>query len=257
MAKMHELLAAESDTEVRAKKALTEAEKTFKEKPNLFLGMEKRWEMFDEKDQENAPPTEFQKMETTVEQKLEYLEGAVGPYYDALYQKDSTNQVAVADVMIDGKVVLAKIPATHLLALEKKLAELYKIYNAIPTLAPGVEWKKDEELDAWRSIHPVERFKTAKTFRHKTLYEATEHHPAQIEKWEETENVGKSVQNIWSGMLSSKEKSELLDRLSKLIAAIKKARARANATQVVKGKVSETIFKYIHHGDIQEIAKEG
>lgn len=246
MTKLHEILAVEGDTETVAKKIVAEAQDTFSKKQNLFMGRDKLWVMFDDK--EHVPPAETQKLETTVHEKLDYVGNELRRWFDAVLQKEKTNQEAVADLEVDGKVLAEGLPATFLLGLENKLKGLRSMYEAIPTLQPGVDWELDEQegKGVYRTEEPVRRFKTAKTFVHKVLYEATEHHPAQIERWEEQQNVGESQETFTCGMLTSADKQLILNRLETLLRATKRARMRANNIDVVKVKIGKAIVDYLH-----------
>jgi len=252
MSKLHELLAVESDLESVSKKTTEEAIKTFKSKTQHFLAMHRVCEMFDEESRDQAPPDEFLSMVTTVHDKLDYVGGKIGKYYDAVLQKELTNQTTKADLVIDGKVIEKDLPATFLLGLETKLKKIRELYESIPTLAPGVEWVPDENQgsDVFKMKHPEEKYKTAKTFQHKVLYDATKEHPAQIERWEETVNVGKFTKDVWSGMISSADKAILLGRLDKLLQAVKKARQKANNIKVIKRDIGRTLLDYINTGNM-------
>lgn len=245
MAKLHELLAVEGDLEGTNKAILAETIHSFAKKPGLFFGYMKRLEMFDEGAPE--PPAEIQEMTSTVMEKMRYAAGHIIRYLDAILQKEATNQLAQADLVVDGEVIAKDLPATFLLGLEARLKKVREVVAAMPTLPVGKKWEIDPTRgeDVYRCVTPDEKFKTAKTFRHKVLYEATEHHPAQIEKWEETENVGKYIVDTWSGMITSAQKSTLLGRLDKLIQGAKKARQRANTQEVIKLKIGDELFKYL------------
>lgn len=247
MAKLHELIAVEGDLEGSFKSILSETEKTFKNKENLFIGLAKTLTMFDEAEGLESPD-EFQELSETVIGKLEYNSGHAKRYFDAVLQKELTNQTAKADIVIDGATIAKDLPATFLLGLETRLKHLRAAYASIPTLAPGKKWVPAPEkgTGVYAIENPEQRFKTTKTFMHKVLYEATEQHPAQIEKWEETKNVGKWEINIWSGQMTVAEKSETLGRFDKLLRAVKKARQRANCAEVVKRTIGDEIFGYLH-----------
>ena len=249
MGKLHELLAVEGDLEGTYKKIVDETAVTFEKKPGLFFGFHKALEIFAEQDAaKNQAPDEYQELTETVQSKLDYMAAHVQRYLDVVLQKEATNQTAKADLLVDGVTMATDLPATYLLGLETKLKALRRVYDAIPTLAPGKRWVPDNSRGPhiWVTERPDEKFKTAKTFRHKVLYEATPAHPAQIEKWEETENVGKYVTITWSGMLSPAEKSLILGRLDNLLRAVKKARQRANSAAVVERTIGTEIFAYIH-----------
>jgi len=245
MGKLHELLSVEGDLEGTFKAILKETQHSFAKKPGLFFGYNKRLEMF----AEDAPqaPEESQEMTSTVKEKVNYASGHIIKYLDAVLQKEATNQLAKADLVVDGVTLGSDLPATFLLGLETRLKKVREALAAMPTLPSGRRWTVDTTRgeDVYLSETPDEKFKTAKTFRHKVLYEATEHHPAQIERWEETENVGKYITTTWSGMLSSAQKSAILGRMDKLIQATKKARQRANTQDVLQRTIGKELFDYL------------
>jgi hypothetical protein len=204
--------------------------------------------MFDEGALTEAPPDEHQALASTVNDKLRWVASNVARYFDTNLEKESTNQTAKADLEVDGNLIAADLPATFLLGLETKLQKLRPVYEAIPVLPPSMEWDDAPDMgaDVRKAKHPDIKYKTAKTFKHKVLYEATEQHPAQIERWEETVNTGESTREMWSGMLTTSEKAMILQRLDALLQAVKKARQRANNIVVVKKKVAMDLFSYIH-----------
>lgn len=256
MPKLHELLAVEGDLEGTYKQILEETLNTFTKKPNHFMGAEKTCRIFDENKQDDTPATQRQELVTTVHDKWNYTQKHVIRYLDAVLQKESTNQQAVADIVVDGIKIAESVPATFLLGLETKLKNIRKVLSAAPTLPPAIKWEKDTGLgeNVYRRSHPEKTFKTAKTFQHKVLVpaqfpkegEGGQSLPAQIEKWEETQNVGEYTTEQWSGMLSPTEKSVMLGRLDTLIRSVKKARQRANTTDVVKHSIGEKLFNFVN-----------
>lgn len=247
MGKLHQLLAVESDLKEATRVVLEETTNVFSKKNNLFMGSNRKYTPFDDNDT-TAYPEEDQELTTTVNERLEYTAEFVSKYLDALLQKESTNQEAKAAIEIDGKAITGELPATFLLGLESRLKELRVVYKTIPTLAQGTKWNEAPEIgkDVYVMEHPEQKFKTAKGFRHLVLVEATQYHPAQIEKWEEVENVGIYEKNIWSGMVTSARKAELLKRVDDLIVAVKQARQRANNVDVTKTSVASILFDYIN-----------
>jgi len=244
--KLHEVLAVEGDKEGLARKVMQEAKSTFSSKPNLFTGNIKHTEMFDA----NAPilADEHMALETTVSEKLDYIAKTIASYYCVTFSKDAANQKAVADVVVDGDVLIKDAPVTWLLGMESKLKTFRSILETIPTLSSAIHWEIDEvheKVGVFRTKFPIERFKTSKVIKSKVLYDATEHHPAQIEHWNEMENVGKITDIMWSGMLPASRKSELLQKNDKLIQAFKKSRQRANGHVVETSDAGEIIFNYL------------
>ena len=245
MAKLHELLAVESDLEQTFRKMTEETIKTFTKKPEHFLESLRKLELFDE----NAPkpPEDYKAMTETVGGKLNYYASHIVRYLDVVFQKEATNQTAKADLTVDGKVIEKDVPATFLLGLENKLRIMRQVVHSIPTLAPGKKWEKAPEKGngVWVNMKPDETYRNVEKYVPQVLYEATKNHPAQVEKIKVTEPIGKYTKYEWSSMLSPAEKSELLARIDKLIRATKQARMRANTAPVQKRKIGEKIFEYL------------
>ena len=254
MARLHELLAVEGDLEGSYKKIIQEAIITFSKKADHFFGFHRKCDMYE--DDVPVPPDEFKEMDTTVQAKLDYVQGSITRYFDAVLQKEKTNQSAKADLIVDGVTIGKDLPATFLLGLETRLKVVRGMYEVMPTLPPGVKWIKDENRGehVYVTEHTEKKPKGAKTFMHKVLVpaqfpkegEGGQSLPAQIEKWEETKNVGMYIKTIWSGMISPAEKSVVLGRIDKLIRATKKSRQRANTAEIVKITIGKEIFDFIN-----------
>uniref|UniRef100_A0A6M3JIC5 Uncharacterized protein n=1 Tax=viral metagenome TaxID=1070528 RepID=A0A6M3JIC5_9ZZZZ len=246
MSKLHELLSVEGDLEGTFKKILEETVTTFTKKADRFFGSIRTLEWFE--DGQPPVPAEHQELTTTVKEKLDYQQDIIVQYFDAVLQKERTNQNAVGDIVIDGVTIASDIPATFLLGLESRLKKVRDVYSAIPTLPPNIKWEHDETKgeNIYTRTHPEEQLRTEKIFKVQVLYEATKEHPAQVEKIPETKNVGVYKREVWTGLLSPAEKSMLLGRIDKLIRAVKKARQRANSTEVVKTTIAKEIFNYIN-----------
>lgn len=250
MGKLHEILAVEADREGLFRSLLAETAVVFSKKQNIFQGAIRELKFNEGED--GLDTTEHLKIETTVGDKLEYLSKAVINYLDVVLQKDKANQAAVADIEIDGEVIATGLPAVNLLGLEAKLKKIREVYMSIPTLQVGVAWEKDENLGkgVFRNKHAEIKAKTAKRIRSAVLYEATKEHPAQIDKWNEDVPVGKITTQNFSGMLSSKAKSEILGRLDKLIQSVKQARMRANMVEVQDARIGAELVSFIHGGSL-------
>lgn len=251
MPKLHEILAVESGLQTAAKKINEETIKTFGKKDEHFVETVTQVVHFDEENTK-LDTNETKAMVTTVFDKLLYTTQPNVRALDAYLQKEATNQIAKADVVIDDKVIAADVPATVLLGLETKLTELRLVYEAIPTLAPGPTWKLDaskrKEGGVYRSELPDVTFRTKKTVKPIIMAPATEHHPAQVQAVNEDVPIAKITKQHWSGMISPAEKSDLLERIDMLLRAIKKARQRANAATVVKRAIGKDLFAFIHGG---------
>jgi len=247
MAKLHEVLAVENELGGIDTKIREETAATFSKKAEHFIGWHKRYEPLDENDADGKTPDENHEMVTTVRQKLDYMFEHVARYIDAVYQKECTNQNATADIIIDGVIIAAEMPATFLLGLESKLKKWREVFDAIPTLPPGtaVELDPTQGAGVYVSKNDESRRKTKKTVNHKVLYEATKDHPAQIEKWNDDVVIGWTHTKAWYGFYSPAEKSEVLGRLDALARAVKQARQRANCQEVTNDHVGDALINYI------------
>lgn len=248
MGKLHEILAVEGDLAGTAKKIMDEARATFDKKPDHFQSATSRTTYFDES-QQNLNTVESKAMVTTVDEKLDYIAPVISRYYDAYVAKESTNQVATADIIVGGSVFFTSVPATVLLGMETKLKELRSVYEAIPTLAPGIFWEKDPEAGegVYRSRDAETRFVTKNTLVPVELSPATKEHKAQVQAVSQDIPVAKREVTQQSGMLSPGEKSDLLERVDILIRAVKVARQKANSVDALdRDGFGAAIFKFIN-----------
>jgi hypothetical protein len=253
MGKLHEVLAVEGDLAGVAKKVVDEATVTFSKRADHFLESATKLEYFSAEDA-HLNNTESKAMVTTVFDKLKYIVDPVSKFYDAYYVKGATNQIAQSDVTLNGKVLFSNVPVSVLLGMETKLKELRKMYESIPTLAPGVFWEKDPTKNPgiYRNREDETRLVTKKNIRPIVMAPATDKHPAQIEKVSEDMPVATKKVSNWSGMLSPSDKSKLLQRIDDLIRAVKAARQKGNSTDAVDASgFGKGIFDFIHDGIVE------
>jgi len=250
MPQLHEILAVEKSLAKIAEKLRLETKRTF-DKENLFKGFTKKLKMFKEQDQRLNEST-YMKLETTVDENLNYLLPNVAKYWNTVLAKDRANQVAKADIVLNDGTVLAKdMPATFLLGLETKMGELRDVYNTIPTLAPGIDWVENtlERAGIYKDNNTSASFKTETKTEFVEASPATEFHPAQVVPVKNVNNIGEYKMVSECGMVSPLEKANRLTRFDEVFFAVKKARARANNTVIEKTpRVSEALFKYINTG---------
>jgi len=137
MAKLHELLAVETNLESQANKVMAELANTFEKKRHLFG--EKRI-TFTASAEGAQPITEEQSdIQSTVAKEVEWVTGILAKALDLGHQIDMANTLALADVVTeDGVTVLQSVPATSLLQLEKRIKGVHDLVVAIPTL--DQEW---------------------------------------------------------------------------------------------------------------------
>lgn len=247
MGKLHELLAVEGNYSTQSDKLRTELTATFTHKRHLF---EKKLTTFQPL-AEGAPTTvEAQsEIQSTVAQEVKWFGDMFVKAVDIAHQIDVANLTAKSDVLDeDGTVIIAGIPATSLLQLEKRIREVQVLAQAIPTLDPAKGFTEDK--NAGKGIYqarPVTGKRTKKVPKVLVKYEATKEHPAQTEVYHEDEPIGTLQQQEWSSMLTPALKSDILDRCDRLIRAIRKARAKANDTETSQGnnKIGKELLDYM------------
>lgn len=241
MGKLHELLAVEPDLKAEAQRLAKKVLGIFGSESAL-VGKIRTYQPLEEGGQTFAD--EITELATKVGDELAGWEVAFSAWLDAATQKEVTNQGTSANVVVDGTTLFESMPATALLNLESKLAEIRQIFNAIPTNDPTEHWEWDEQQDCWVSRERIS-YRTHKAMRSHVAYHATEQHPAQVETYTEDIRAGVWTSILQSGMLSPVEKQARLKRIDTLIRAVKQARQRANDIDVVNVQLGQKLFDYI------------
>jgi hypothetical protein len=170
-----------------------------------------------------------------------------GETLDWALTQDIANCTAKADVVVNGEVLLAQVPISHLLHLQKHFAE-YKavILTKIPILDPTVDWEWDEVQQLWRARPEktgafVKRDElvvvpgTDKSDKHAPAW-STLSREMHIGEWESTN---------WSSALPEQEKRALLARADTLLSALKEAIAVANHTPAQKHAGGSKLYGFL------------
>jgi hypothetical protein len=243
---LHELLAVEGNQQTQANKVRKELESTFDKKRHLF---ERKIVTFTSSTEGSEPVVEEQSdINTTVSKEIQWIKGHLTKALDLEYQIAETNTIARADVELDdGSVLLKAVPATSLLELQKRMAELLELAKAIPTLDPAKGFQADPAAgEGVFQARIVNRDRTKKVPKAFVAYEATKEHPAQVQMFNEDIKTGTITTQEWSGMMTPADKAAVLDRIESLTRAIRAARSRANTAEVDrKNKIGDAIFTYI------------
>jgi len=250
MTQLHELLAVETGLAETANRITKEVTKTLSTKQSLFAGMSKHHTIFDDANQHMVQAPENKEVQSTVQEQLDFLANNLISYWDVSLQKEEANQRANADIIIDGTTIATSVPSIVLLSMEKKLTSLLAVYNGIPTLDSATAWEPAPEYaksHVFRTKFVTERQQSVVTKDFKEVSPATEHHPAQVKQVESTEVIGKYTITDFSGAVPSSEKAAKLARLTKLIAAVKQARQRANNVEVnTELTIGKSLLDYIN-----------
>lgn len=242
MAKLNQIIAVEKGIKARAYSELTELNKAA-QKAELFNGFSKVYEKKDE-DGEDLP-SEKKRVQFVAGEVLRAAERAIGEWMDVTARKDWSNAIATADVSVDGKVVLAGVPVTYLLFLEKQLTDMRTFAGNMPVLDEGEAWTRDENSGLYKS-DVVSTHRTKKVQKPIVLYPATPEHPAQTQIVTEDVIAGHWKQVKHSGAMPKPERAALLERVEKLLKAVKEAREAANGIDEVPAPaVGQAIFGYL------------
>jgi hypothetical protein len=173
-------------------------------------------------------------LQSKVPDELRWIADIWTKAIDVSFQVAHANTLAVADVVMeDGTKLLSNVPATGLLELEKRAAEMHELILSVPTLDPAKGFKPDADRGAGvYKAREVTKTRTKKTATPIVLYPATPEHPAQTQLISEDIPIGKLIEQEWSGLITPAEKGKLLERAEELARAVKKARQRANDTEL-------------------------
>lgn len=245
VAKLHELLAAEGTVKTQADKTRTDLLNTFDKKKHHFS--EKTVTFVPSTEGAEKVTEEQLDLQTSVPQELKWIGDIWTKALDAAFQIAESNMGARADVILDnGRALIKGVPATALLELEKRAAEIQALVAAIPTLDPAKGFKPDPDRGTGiYKAREVIKTRTKKTIRPIIKYEATKEHPAQVDLINEDIPVGTIREQEWSGLLTTAEKGDMLARAEEVRRALKTARSRANEAEASKATVGTALLTYV------------
>ena len=247
---LHEILAVEKSLAESSNHVIKDTVKNLADRRTLFEGTVKTHQIFEDLKQHLVQATENKEIQSTVNEQLDYMAASVAKYYDVVLQKESANQTARADIIIDNHVLATDIPAIVLLGLESKLLSLVAVYNAIPTLDSAKSWTPAvgyAKPNVFVGTFPEERQHGIVSKEWKEISPATANHPAQLKEVEAASVIGKYTITSFSASLTSEDKAARIARLQSLIRAVKEARQRANNVEVTSFPgFGEAIFNYIN-----------
>jgi hypothetical protein len=180
----------------------------------------------------------------TAAKTVEELTEELTRLFDLQLTQDAGNTVATADVVVDGTVLLAKVPVTYLLWLDKQLTDLRTFVDKLPGLDPSDVWAWDEARGCYAS-EPVQTVRSKKVPRNHVLAEATEKHPAQVQVYNEDVPVGTWTTVKLSGALPPAQIRQFRTRVTRLQDAVKVAREQANTIEVTNREAGEAVLGYL------------
>lgn len=254
--KQHELLAFESDVNNKANLVFNETLKLFGTS-DKFDEFTKTYQAYEDGDKD-IPETSQKKMTTTVKSRIKYTAQALTKSINTLISKEKTNQVAKADIVVyddEGNVeatLATNVPVSALLQLEKRLTDIRRAYATIPTVSTEVHWTSGVNMDGEECYAQAE-IKTVRT-RTDVITESFNPNPTADIKFKleprdkkVTTPVGEYTTVNKTGRVTPKDKADILERFDKVLAAVKIARSKANAVDVIEEKdVGREVFKFIN-----------
>lgn len=243
MSKLNQIVAVEKGVKSRVYGELTELNKAV-QKPDLFNGFSKNYQKKDEEGEDL--PAEKKRVQFVVRDVLRSVENCMSALMEVTARKDWSNANAAADVSVEGAVVLKGVPVTYLLFLEKQLTDLRTLAENLPMLDEGENWNRDVNSGLYKS-EETRTTRTKKVAKPIVLYPATPEHPAQTQLATEDVIAGFWVQVKQSGAMPKPEKQALLERIEKMIRAIKEAREAANNMEEDPNTpaVGPAVFEYL------------
>jgi hypothetical protein len=215
-------------------------------KEQLLFGLHKTYQP---EEGQLPQPTEDKRVQINVEQLLTEAREKLGRYFDITATKDWGNTGdggARADVILDGQVCLADVPATFLLYLHKQLTEFAADLKKIPVQSAAENWQPSTEPGIWKT--PDITSHSTRRIDHYEVLGLTKEHPGQLVN--KTEDI---VSGTWTTVkLTSAptmaSMSGILDRIGQLRDAVQSAIYDANTIQVDDVKVSGQVFGWIFDG---------
>lgn len=247
MAKLHQIVAIAEGKKSRGQQLITKAHHMLQRTGtdggnNPLAGISKTYRPVDE-DGEKLPP-EAKRVQVRVKEVIAEVTTGMTDLYDTLLTQDVANTAAKADVTVDGIAILKGVPVTHLMYLEKQLADLHTFVEKLPTLDPAYDWTFNDKVDCY-STPPTETHRTKKVPRNHVLAEATDKHPAQVQVYNEDILCGYWSTTLFNGSIPAKDRNDMLARVRKLQDAVKFARNEANSIEVKEEKQAKKLFDFV------------
>jgi hypothetical protein len=241
MPRLNQIIAIEKGIKSQSMRELTDIHQGL-QKTSQLSGISRTYRPKDEEG-EQLPP-ESTKVQIRAEEMIRQMVNIMTKLFDVTATKDWANGQATANVIVDGKILLEKVPITYLLFLEKQLTDMNTFIRKLPVLDASETWTFDASTDSW-ATEPIQTVKTKKIPRNHVKAEATEQHPAQVEVYYEDVIVGYWRTVKYSGALPAARINELMKRIEKLQQAVKFAREEANNLDVNEQKIGDKVFDYL------------
>jgi hypothetical protein len=242
MTQLHQIIAIEKSEKASGVAALTRAHHTLA-KPALMSGIARTYR--DRRDEDGDElPSESTRVQVRADAVIAEVVEKLIRMYDVVATKENSNRNALADVVVDGDVILKDMPVTVLLFLEKQLVDLRTFVQKLPVLDQSEQWTYDTTTDAY-ATEPVQTTRTKKVPKAFVRAPATQHHQAVVDAFHEDVIVGTWTTVKFSGALPASRVKVLVERVEAMQRAVKTAREAANSVPVVDMQIGKKFFDYL------------
>lgn len=238
---LNQIVAIAGGVKTRAQQALTTAYHQI-QKPAPFNGISRTYRPREDDGEQFSPESTL--VQVRVDDLIADVRAAVGRMLDVVATQDWANLEARADLVVDGRVLIADVPATYLMWLEKQVIDLRTFISKLPVLDVAEEWSYDEDAHAW-ATPAVESTKTKKVPANHVISPATDKHPAQVTVYNVDVVAGYWKTIRFSGAIPGARIFELTSRVERLLDGVRFARERANIRTVTDISAGDPILNYL------------
>jgi len=239
--KQNQIIAITNGKKSQVEKELSKIHQGLK-KSDLLQGLDRTYSPVDEDGIRR--PAEKKIIQTTVRRSVVAVSTIMGDLINLVSRMDLGNCEAFADIVIGEITVAKKVPATHLIYLEKRIQDMTDFIVALPTLDAAEKWDWNSNVGCY-TAEARETTSTAKIPQHKIVAEATKEHKAQVVEYTLDEIVGYWKTIMLSGNIAADDKAAMVNRVRMLTDAIKIAREEANMVEVPESSIGDEITKYL------------
>jgi len=243
MPKLNQIIAIEDGAKKSGYADLTKTHHVL-QKPDLFSGFVATYAPHTE-DPTLKQPDQRKVIQQNAPEIVKQAQAGLADMWNVVATKDIGNCTAKADIIVDGVVLASAVPVTHLLFLEKQLNDMRTFIAKLPVLDPAKEWEYDPNKGMYQTKFHEQRIKTRKVHKSLVKIEPGPHSPGQADIITVDEPEGVWTQVDMSTAYPQDAIRQMLDRVSKLSAAVKSAREEANSIDVVKATTAEKLLSFI------------
>lgn len=239
-----QVVAIANDTIKNTQRAITDTLRMLERPADLMTGRQRDYRPAD--DGGEQLPSESQRVQITVRELLAGAQKAWVDLFDVVAARDFSNAQAgaVADVRVDGQVLVQDAPMPYLIWLGNRLDDIEKVVKTLPVHDPGAEWELFDPRGVYRST-PVSSVSKVQVPRADVIVPATEKHPAQVRDWTESVVKGYWTTISLTGAVPISTKAELIDRVHALQRAVHVAREEINRVEAVDPKPGARLMEYL------------